>query len=363
MKKMETSAMSSDLSATKARSVLPDSDSRFGIVLNGSPLFTGGAGSGESEIRRFVLENDLLEAIIGLPTDMFYNTGISTYVWIVTNRKPAHRKGKLQRIDASGFWQKMRKSLGSKRRELSEDHIAEITRLFGECKEVSIDPETRKPISRKALSMDEQQVERSAAMKCLMGWVRLYPYNIAQKVQIVVGHYWLTAAPLLNGKGKAMVVVSRRPEAVHWQLAIDSYIKEMDYPLRTLVAFSGEVNDKKSRPEPFKESSKELNPNLKGRDIRKAFDGDEFQILLVANKFQTGFDQPMLCGMYVDKRLAGIQAVKTLSWLNRCHPGKDKTFVLDFVNDPEEVLNAFSHCSCRMRAPETLLQKSILITL
>ncbi len=129
-----------------------DGGSRFGIVLNGSPLFTGGAGSGESEIRRYVLENDMLEAIIGLPTDMFYNTGISTYIWIVTNRKPAHRKGKLQLIDASGMWQKMRKSLGSKRRELSDDHIAEITRLFGECKEVSIDPETSKPISRKAIA-------------------------------------------------------------------------------------------------------------------------------------------------------------------------------------------------------------------
>ncbi|WP_291206841.1 class I SAM-dependent DNA methyltransferase [Hyphomonas sp.] len=108
-----------------------DGGSRFGIVLNGSPLFTGGAGSGESEIRRYVLENDLLEAIVGLPTDMFYNTGISTYVWIVSNRKPAHRKGKVQLIDASAFWQKMRKSLGSKRKEMSEDHIADITRLFG----------------------------------------------------------------------------------------------------------------------------------------------------------------------------------------------------------------------------------------
>ena len=108
-----------------------DGGSRFGIVLNGSPLFTGGAGSGESEIRRYVLENDLLEAIIGLPTDMFYNTGISTYVWILSNRKPDHRKGKVQLIDASSFWQKMRKSLGSKRKELSEEHIAEITRLFG----------------------------------------------------------------------------------------------------------------------------------------------------------------------------------------------------------------------------------------
>lgn len=109
-----------------------DGGSRFGIVLNGSPLFTGGAGSGESEIRRYVLENDLCEAIVGLPTDMFYNTGISTYLWIVSNRKPEARKGKVQLIDASGFWQKMRKSLGSKRKELSDAHIADITRLFGE---------------------------------------------------------------------------------------------------------------------------------------------------------------------------------------------------------------------------------------
>ncbi len=93
-----------------------DGGSRFWIVLNGSPLFTGAAGSGESEIRRYVLENDLLEAIIALPTDMFYNTGISTYIWILSNRKPQERKGKLQLIDASSFWQKMRRSLGSKRK-------------------------------------------------------------------------------------------------------------------------------------------------------------------------------------------------------------------------------------------------------
>ncbi|WP_433704175.1 type I restriction-modification system subunit M [Paraburkholderia sacchari] len=108
-----------------------DGGCRFGIVLNGSPLFTGGAGSGESEIRRYVLENDLVEAIVGLPTDMFYNTGIATYVWILSNKKPAARKGKVQLIDASSFWQKMRKSLGSKRKEMSDQQIADVTRLFG----------------------------------------------------------------------------------------------------------------------------------------------------------------------------------------------------------------------------------------
>lgn len=121
-----------------------DGGSRIGIVLNGSPLFTGGAGSGESEIRRYVLENDLVEAIIGLPTDMFYNTGIATYVWILSNKKPAARKGKVQLIDASAYWQKMRKSLGSKRKEMSDEHIATVTKLFGEFIEAE---EDGKPIS------------------------------------------------------------------------------------------------------------------------------------------------------------------------------------------------------------------------
>ena len=150
-----------------------DGGSRFGIVLNGSPLFTGGAGSGESEIRRYVLENDLLEAIIALPTDMFYNTGISTYVWIVSNRKPAARKGKVQLIDASSFWQKMRKSLGSKRKEMSPEHIDEITRLFGEFQEASRDGA---PISRIFRNEDfgyttitVERPERDAAGKVVLG--------------------------------------------------------------------------------------------------------------------------------------------------------------------------------------------------
>ena len=115
-----------------------DGGSRFGIVLNGSPLFTGGAGSGESEIRRYVLENDLVEAIVALPTDMFYNTGIATYVWIISNRKPEARRGKVQLIDASSMWRKMRKSLGSKRKEMSNEHIATVTKLFGQFTEARL---------------------------------------------------------------------------------------------------------------------------------------------------------------------------------------------------------------------------------
>lgn len=157
---------------SKMRPVV-DGGSRFGIVLNGSPLFTGGAGSGESEIRRYVLENDLVEAIIGLPTDMFYNTGISTYVWIVSNRKADARKGKVQLIDASGFWQKMRKSLGSKRKELSPEHIDDITKIFGEFKKVTRDGV---PISRIFKNADfgyttitVERPERDAAGKVVLG--------------------------------------------------------------------------------------------------------------------------------------------------------------------------------------------------
>ena len=189
--------------------------------------------------------------------------------------------------------------------------------------------------------LDDKEVDRSAALKQIMRWVRLHPYNIAQKVEIVVEHFREFVALLLGGKAKAMVVVGSRLEAVRWQLAIERYIKEHGYAIGTLVAFSGEVNDKESGPDGFTENSPVLNPNLKGRDIREAFKGEEYQILLVANKFQTGFDQPLLCGMYVDKRLAGIQAVQTLSRLNRAYPGKDTTYVLDFVNDPEEVLASF----------------------
>ena len=190
-------------------------------------------------------------------------------------------------------------------------------------------------------TVDETEVERSAALKKIMGWVKLHPYNISQKVEVVVEHFRSQVSHLLNGKAKAMVVVGRRIEAVRWQLAVDKYIKERGYQMHTIVAFSGEVIDKESGPDPFTENSRSLNPNLKGRDIREAFKGEEYQILLVANKFQTGFDQPLLCAMYVDKRLDGIQAVQTFSRLNRSYPGKDTTYILDFVNKPEDILAAF----------------------
>src|SRR5690606_4474327 len=147
-------------------------------------------------------------------------------------------------------------------------------------------------------------------------------------------HFRENVQPLLGGKGKAMVVVGSRKEAVRWQKAIREYIARRGYALGVLVAFSGEVHDTESFPEAVTESSEVLNPGLRGRDIREVFKEPDYHLLLVANKFQTGFDQPLLCGMYVDKKLGGIQAVQTLSRLNRAYTGKDTTYILDFVNEP-----------------------------
>ncbi len=196
-------------------------------------------------------------------------------------------------------------------------------------------------LAHKGKQIDSKEVDRSEAMKGIMGWVRLHEYNIAQRVQVVIEHFRKHVAGLLGGQAKAMVVTGSRREAVRWQKATRKYIADHGYKIETLVAFSGEVLDLDSGPDPFTEHSKELNPKLGGQDIRNAFKGGDYQLLLVANKFQTGFDEPLLCAMYVDKRLGGIQAVQTLSRLNRYYPGKDQTYVVDFVNDPADILAAF----------------------
>ena len=188
--------------------------------------------------------------------------------------------------------------------------------------------------------LDEKQVDEEKGLKSLMRWVRLHPYNISQKVQIIVEHFRENVMWRLDEMAKAMVVTGSRKEAVRYKLAMDQYIREKKYrDIAVLVAFSGEVVDPESGPGPFNEHS--MNPGLHGRDIRDAFDTAEYQVILVANKFQTGFDQPLLMAMYVDKKLYGITAVQTLSRLNRTYPGKETTFILDFVNDPEDILNAF----------------------
>ena len=138
-----------------------------------------------------------------------------------------------------------------------------------------------------------------------------------------------------------MVVTSSRKAAVRYKLAFDKYIAEQGYTdVAALVAFSGEVTDDESGLEKVTENSALMNPGLKG-DLRQAFATDEYNVMLVANKFQTGFDQPLLVAMYVDKRLSGVAAVQTLSRLNRVAPGKDQTFVLDFANAAEDIIEAF----------------------
>lgn len=183
-------------------------------------------------------------------------------------------------------------------------------------------------------------VDKSAAVKSVMNWVKLHPTNISQKVQIIVEHFRANVGWRLDGKAKAMVVTSSRKAAVRYKLAFDKYVGEQGYTdVAALVAFSGEVTDPDSGVDKVTETS--MNPGLKGRDLRDAFATDEYQVMLVANKFQTGFDQPLLVAMYVDKRLSGVAAVQTLSRLNRVAPGKDQTFVLDFANGAEEIVEAF----------------------
>jgi len=194
---------------------------------------------------------------------------------------------------------------------------------------------------------EDELVDESTATKGLMRWVRLHPTNIAQKVQIIVEHFRENVARLLDGNAKAMVVTSSRVAALKYKMAIDSYIAKHDYELGTLVAFSGSLTDEQIEgtvpgvQEPYTEAN--MNPGLRGRSIPQAFAGDQYQVLIVANKYQTGFDQQLLCAMYVDKRLDGIEAVQTLSRLNRTLPslGKDTTFILDFVNDADTILQSF----------------------
>jgi type I restriction enzyme R subunit len=197
----------------------------------------------------------------------------------------------------------------------------------------------------------DQQVESKKAKVKLNQWVRLHDYNISQKVQVIIEHFKDNIMGLLGGQAKAMVVTGSRKEAVRYKLGFEKYLAEKGYTnIHALVAFSGEVEFSDNDPhaegllgEKFSETGKNMNPQLKGRDMRKAFDSDEYQLMIVANKFQTGFDQPKLCAMYVDKKLGGVDCVQTLSRLNRIYPGKadSGTFVLDFFNEPQDIVDAF----------------------
>ncbi|MCH9739805.1 MAG: DEAD/DEAH box helicase family protein [Epsilonproteobacteria bacterium] len=184
----------------------------------------------------------------------------------------------------------------------------------------------------------DSEVESKRAKVQIAKWMTLHPHNISQKIEIICEHFTTHVAHLLDGQAKAMVVTSSRESAVSYKLAFDNYIKEqnLEKKMRVMVAFSGKVeHDGKEY------SENQMNPELHGRDMRKAFNTPDYQVMLVANKFQTGFDQPKLVAMYVDKKLGGVDCVQTLSRLNRTYAGKEQTFVLDFYNEAQEIQEAF----------------------
>ena len=191
---------------------------------------------------------------------------------------------------------------------------------------------------------EDPDVPKRRAARALAKFMALHPHNISQKTEVIVEHFRANVAGRLDRRGKAMVVTSSRLHAVRYVRAFRDYVAEKGYEnVRPLVAFSGTVRDPDTDEE-FTEPG--MNLDATGEQIsEKALPGrfasPEFNVLLVANKYQTGFDQPLLCAMYVDKRLDGVQAVQTLSRLNRTHPGKEPPFVLDFVNDADGILDAF----------------------
>ena len=226
----------------------------------------------------------------------------------------------------------------SMRQAIEEEYILDVLKNYTSYK-------VAYNLAQKVASADTEVDSKKAKAK-LSQWVRLHDYNIAQKVMVIVEHFRGTVMGLLNGQAKAMIVTGSRKEAVRYKLEFDKYIQKKAYNrLSAMVAFSGEVRFSATDPhsegllgEKFTETG--MNPGLKGRDMREAFDTNDYHVMIVAQKFQTGFDQPKLCAMYVDKKLGGLDCVQTLSRLNRIYPAK-QTYVLDFFNDPDEVLAAF----------------------
>ncbi|EGV31243.1 Restriction endonuclease, type I, EcoRI, R subunit/Type III [Thiorhodococcus drewsii AZ1] len=187
---------------------------------------------------------------------------------------------------------------------------------------------------------DDPDVPRKKAAKALARYLELHPVNIEQVVSVIVEHFRLTVMHELGGRAKAMVVTGSRLAAVRYKRAFDRYIEEQGYGgIRSLVAFSGAVEDPDDPGSSYTEVA--MNDGLAESELPETFERDDYRVLLVADKYQTGFDQPLLQTMYVVKRLAGVQAVQTLSRLNRTAPGKSRTFVLDFANEEDDIYQAF----------------------
>lgn len=187
---------------------------------------------------------------------------------------------------------------------------------------------------------DDPHVERKKAARALARFLTLHPHNLAQKTEVMVEHFRTHVKHKIGGRAKAMLVTDSRLHAVRYKQAFDHYIKANGYKdVKSLVAFSGVVEDPDAPGKGWTEVG--MNGGIKETELPSKFDTDEYQVLLVAEKYQTGFDQPLLHTMYVDKKLSGIQAVQTLSRLNRTCVGKEDTFILDFRNKPEEIFKAF----------------------
>ena len=186
---------------------------------------------------------------------------------------------------------------------------------------------------------DDPNVERKAAARALASFLRLHPHNVAQKTKVMVEHFQAVARHRIGGRAKAMVLAGSRLEAVRYKQEFDRYIEGKGYAIKTLVAFSGTVQDDAVADIAYTEER--MNDGIRETELPERFATQDYRLLLVAEKYQTGFDQPLLHTMYVDRRLAGVQAVQALSRLNRVHPRKEDTFVLDFVNDREEIHAAF----------------------
>jgi type I restriction enzyme R subunit len=187
---------------------------------------------------------------------------------------------------------------------------------------------------------DDPRVPERRTKSQLARFIEIHPHNLAQKTEVIVEHYRQKVRHKINGRAKAIVVTGSRLHAVRYKQAFDTYLAEKGYTdVGVLVAFSGRVRDPDLNSVEYTEVG--MNKGIKEKELPDKLDTDEYHLLIAANKYQTGFDQPLLHTMYVDKRLSGVQAVQALSRLNRTHSGKSETFVLDFVNDTEEIRRSF----------------------
>lgn len=293
------------------------SGGRGAVVSNGSPLFTGAPESGPDKIRAWLLENDLVDAIIQLPTNMFYGTGISTYVWILDTNKEEHRKGFVQLIDASECWSVPEKGLGEKRREMKEPDRKRVLEEYAAFEDTEISKVlTPADLGFRDVKVTKQKRLRVAVTLEAVARVLEHKYTVSEQANVADMRFNdLPEALKAAAKKRGVKILAGIIDVVLEAVGVSDE-KSKGYDFRSLVAFA---------------------------DVERAFKDDEqdYRVIIVANKFQTGFNEPRLCAMYVDKQLSGVTTVQTLSRLNRIHENKPTPMVVDFVNDPEMIVKDF----------------------